>query len=123
MSEYEKLSQEFARHGIDVTKPGFYDDPQFLEQEKSNPDFLDNYASFVRNRPYDGAYLVKARAEIPVIAEAVHAELVTDGRLGACVDVGMMLSRILEQEGYWNYQVKGSLTIEFPPKHVIKPKY
>lgn len=123
MGEYENLRREFERHVINVANPGFYDDPNFVAEEKKDVDYLNNYASFVRNRPYELPYLSKARAEIPVIAEVVHGELVADGRLGACIDVGMMLSRILEQEQYWNYQVKGSLTIDFPAKYRIRPKY
>ena len=46
-----------------------------------------------------------------------------DGRLGACIDVGMMLSRILEQEGFWNYIVKGSLTITFPRGRKLPRQY
>ena len=37
-----------------------------------------------------------------------------EGRLGACIDLSMVLSRILDAEGIWNYVVKGSLTLTFP---------
>jgi hypothetical protein len=106
-----------------MTHPGFYDDPNFLRAEAADPSFLENYATFVRTHPLDDDYRARARREIPFIAEVVHNELVADGRLGACIDIGMMLSRILEQEGYWNYQVKGSLTIQFPPESCIPKKY
>jgi hypothetical protein len=113
----------FRQRGINITHPGFYDEPGFREAELADPTFLNHYATFVRTIFLDDAYRARARREIPFIADVVRHELVADGRLGACVDIGMMLSRILEQEGYWNYQVKGSLTIRFPPESGIPPKY
>ena len=40
------------------------------------------------------------QGRIPVIAKLVWEELVKDGRLGARIDIGMILSRILEEEGF-----------------------
>ena len=108
---------------IDITTPGFYDDPHFLAQERKDPDFILEYARFVATKPFERRYSKIAVREISLIAEIINSELVTDGRLGACVDIGMIFSRILEEEGYWNYQVKGSLTIDFPPGSGVESKY
>lgn len=119
----EDLTRELVDRGIDLSRPGFYDDPRFREAEKGDPTFLEKYAAFVGARDYDAQYEEAARRDIQVVAGILHDELATDGRLGACVDIGMMLSRILEQEGYWNYLVKGSLTVSFPPPSGIKRKF
>jgi hypothetical protein len=107
------LEQEFKKNSIDFSSVGFYDNPSFLKIERTQPDFLANYANYVNKRAYSAEYIQKAQKEILFIAEILHGELVTDGRMGACVDVSIALSRILEKEGFWNYIVKGSLTIEF----------
>jgi hypothetical protein len=97
--------------------------PNFLKKERVQADFLENYAAFVQLQPYTEDYLAKAAIEIPVICELLHQELVKDGRLGACVDMSIGLSRILEVEGYWNYIVKGSLTIQFPLEAKLPDRY
>nr|WP_281719610.1 hypothetical protein [Nitrosomonas nitrosa] len=117
------LEREFVKRGIDFASIGFYDNPTFLKIERAQPDFLANYANYVNKRAYSPEYLQRAQKEIPFIAEILHSELVTDGRLGACVDASIGLSRILEKEGFWNYIVKGSLTIEFPTKLGIANKH
>jgi hypothetical protein len=65
----------------------------------------------------------------------VWEELVKDGRLGACIDIGMILSRILEEEGFWElavsapdnpfpkmdgWPVNGRIGMEFY-KDIVKP--
>jgi hypothetical protein len=117
------LDKLFEKHGIDFSKPGFYDDPQFIEAESRDGSFLETYGKAVARRTYSEAYLARARREIPAIARLVWEELIKDGRLGACVDVSMILSRVLEQEGFWNYLVKGSLTINFAASHGLTPRF
>jgi hypothetical protein len=109
----EDLEETFNELDIDSSRPGFYDDPNFLRAEQHDNRFLEKYAEYVRVRNYDSSYQARARAEIPVIVSILFQELMKDGRLGACVDIGMMLSRVLEREGFWNYIVKGSLTLSF----------
>lgn len=94
-----------------------------LRIERINPNYLETYAKYVVSKDYTPEYLDKARKEIPKICEILFKELYTDGRLGACIDASMVLSRILEKEGYWNYIVKGSLAIDFPPELNIETKY
>jgi hypothetical protein len=37
--------------------------------------------------------------------------------------MSIALSKIIEAEGYWNYIVKGSLSIDFPPEAKLKDRY
>lgn len=113
-SSMEQIISDFKRNKIDISKPGFYDEPNFLKVEQRNPEYLNNYARFVQEKTYSYEYLDKARKVIPLIAKELHKELLKNGRKGACINLSMVLSRILEREGFWNYIVKGSLTISFP---------
>jgi hypothetical protein len=121
--DFRTLESDFHRRGIDTIAPGFYDHPAFLAAEREDNAFLNRYARFVDVRPYEADYLRRASAEIPVLAETLHHILVQDGRKGACVDMSGAISRILDREGFWNYSVKGSLTITFPPGSSIEPRY
>lgn len=120
---FNEVESDFIRRGIDVTTPGFYDDPNFMDFEKIYPEYLNNYARFVQTREYTTEYLSKAEKEIPFISKLLSNELIKDGRLGACIDTSMVLSRILEIEGYWNYLVKGALTLNFSPDLGISDKH
>jgi hypothetical protein len=111
---FEAVSRDFTARGIRTVEPGFYDDPNFVAAEKSNPAYLFNYARFVYCQGYTADYLACVRREVPVIANAFVLEVQRAGRLGACVDASMILSRMLEREGIWNYCVKGSL-------HIVPP--
>lgn len=122
-STLPELENLFSLFNIDIKTIGFYDDPNFLRVENSSPSFLENYAAFVQSRIYSEAYIKKAALEIPFIVKILHDELVKDGRLGACVDASIVISRILEREGFWNYIVKGSLTIKFPPEAKLENRY
>lgn len=118
-----EIERDFTSYGIPIDSPGFYDHEAFLEIETANPDYLSNYARLVSQRNYDTEYLRRARTEIPAIASALHGELLRDGRQGACVDTSGVLSKVLEQEGYWNYVVKGSLTMDFPASSGIGRRF
>lgn len=113
----------FKRFNIDFKNPGFYDSQEFLFQEQKDHSFLEKYAEYVNVKEYSSTYLERANREILFIAQKLHQELVKDGRLGACVDLSMVLSRILEREGFWNYTTKGSLTIKFPKVSGLENKY
>lgn len=108
---FEVISADFDARGVPTGRPGFYDDPTFIAAEKSNPALLFNYAGFVAGRPYSAEYLRRARREVPFIAELFFHEVKRMGRVGACVDASMILSRIMEREGIWNVCVKGALHI------------
>lgn len=119
----EDLSRLFASHHIPTDQPAFYDHPNFIAIEQTDPQFLNCYASFVRQRPRTAEYDNKVKEVVPRIAAILHRELVAEGRLGACMDMSAMLSRILEKEGIWNYIVKGALTLRFPDNPTMEPQY
>lgn len=120
---YEELTGLFHRIGVPTDQPGFCDHANFMKVEREHPELLNLYATYVAKRPYDSDYLVKARSLIQRAAELLHEALVNHGRLGACVDITGVLSRILDREGIWNCSVKGSLTINFPSSSSIGPRY
>ncbi len=111
---FAAVAQDFESRCIPIDRPGFYDHPAFTAMEGQDPRYLNNYARFVQRKVYDKAYLSRVRSEVPFIAELFRTELVKNGRLGACVDASMALSRILDSEGFWNYCVKGALTVTYP---------
>ncbi|EHQ26428.1 hypothetical protein [Mucilaginibacter paludis] len=118
-----ELEELFRRLQIDTSILGFYDDPGFLWEESATPDFLENYAAFVQLKKYDESYLRRATVEIPFICNLLYNELVNHGQFGASIDISFALVRILEAEGFWNYIVNGSSTIEFQSKLKLKPRY
>lgn len=120
---YEALREDFERRGIPMDYPGFCDHPKFLEVERGDPNYLNNYAAFVATQPYSASYLEVARRKIETACEILIEELVASQRLGACVDISGILSRILDREGVWNCGIKGSLTIEFPPESEEEKTY
>ena len=110
----DDISKDFINRGISIEHPGFYDDPLFLKVEREHSAYLNNYARYVQLKEYDDEYLISCEAKINLISRILQNELVKDGRLGACVDLSLVLGRILERVGIWNYVVKGALTIRFP---------
>jgi hypothetical protein len=121
--DIDALTQEFSKLEVPIGSPGFYDHPNFLEQEKRQSDFLELYASYVQKRYYEPDYLEYSKGVITKSAQILHQELVRDGRLGACIDASMVLSRILERKDVWNYLAKGALTMEFPPRSGIPKQF
>ena len=120
---FKKIREDFLQRNIPIERPGFYDHPKFMAVEKIYPEYLNNYARFVhyRQRSKDYDQLVKKKALI--IAKIFHEKLKLNGRLGACIDISGLISRALEEEGIFNFVVKGSLTIDFPKKSKITRKY
>lgn len=108
-----KIEETFRRLGVPLDEPGFYDHPAFVEEEKRNKHILSAYAAYVRQRPYTTEYLHHAEATIRRATELLHDELVRDGRLGACIDASMSLSRMLEREGIWSICIQGAFTLTF----------
>lgn len=120
---FENQQAFFRKHLINTNNPGFYDDSNFLKLEQLNPAILNNYASFVKQRKYDENYVKMVEEKLPIICNILHEELLKEKRQGACIDMSMALSRILESEKIWNYAVKGSLTITFSKGSFIGTKY
>jgi hypothetical protein len=122
-STYKDLAVDFDARGIPYDSPGFCDHPSFLAVERGNPDYLNHYAAFVVKRNYDPDYLARAKVVIEEAAAFLGGELVKHGRLGACVDMAGIFSRILEEERIWSCCVTGSLTIAFPHGSGIATRY
>lgn len=119
----EILKQDFKVNSIDFSYPDFYDQPNFTIVENTNTEYLVNYASFIEKSHCDSNYLHTTRKKIEVISKILFNELKIDGRKGACIDLSMVLSRILEKEAIWNYMVCGTLTIIYPKNSGIKNTY
>ena len=68
----KQLVAQFESLGIDYSNPGFYDDPNFLRQEKKDPRFLEKYALYVESKHYEDEYLERAKKSIIICAESLH---------------------------------------------------
>jgi hypothetical protein len=110
------MVSKLASLDFDKSKPGFYDDPVFMAAEAKDPTLLDAYADHVDALTHDETYLQHARDRISRSVRFLHGRLLADGRKGACVDMSQMLSRFLEQQGVWNYIVKGGTAV-YPAAH------
>jgi hypothetical protein len=119
----QQLEKLFQKDGIDIGKPGFYDEPNFLKKEQRDPRYLENYARYVEARSYDADYLTVAKRKIDLAVQVLFAAVKKDGRLGACVDVSGMLGRMLDRLGIWNYVATTSLTIDFPASARRSPQH
>jgi hypothetical protein len=117
----EQVEQEFAAARINTDEPGFYEDRAFIRRESQVPHYLDNYARFVQWRHYDMGYVEKVEPVIHVVAEEVQMALKADGSEQAHAEAPLVMSRILEREGIWNYVACGALTINFPPSAGFDP--
>jgi hypothetical protein len=109
----DELQSSFSQLGIDYGRIAFYEQAAFQAAERDHPTLFQRYAEFVEARRYDAAYLAQVRQVIPEVAAYLRAELAKDGQEGACVDCSLVLSKILEKLGIWNYVAAGSVTVEF----------
>lgn len=120
-TKLQKLINDFKSKKIPTDTPGFFDHPNFLEIERDDPDFLDNYARFVNWQQYDQSYLDRAKRIVEITADCLHDGLIQEGRLGGCIDTSMTMGRVLDLHGVWNYVVRGSLGITFPDDSGYEP--
>ncbi|MGB8783360.1 MAG: hypothetical protein WCD02_09580 [Terriglobales bacterium] len=123
MPSRAELENLFRRRGIDFSHPGFCDTPEFQAVERDDPTFLNSYAMYVRRLEFSAEYMDRARAVIQATADFLYAELVADGRRGACVDISGLILRFLEHQGIWCHVTCGALKIEFPQESGIRPKW
>jgi hypothetical protein len=123
MADLADLQRLFDGRHIDYSRPGFYDDVNFAAAERQNPKFLEKYAEFIEAQNFSADYLQRARTTTLQAVEYLYAELRKDGRLGACIDLSLTLSRFLEREEIWNYFVAGALGVYFPEQSRLRPKY
>jgi hypothetical protein len=114
MKTYKEITEDFALRGILTDTPNFYDHPNFIAAERTDPTYLNNSAFYVASRPYSEEYLKQAEAIITKASKLLYEHLKKNGRQGACIDITGILARILEKHGVWCASIKGSCTIEFP---------
>lgn len=122
-SSHEEINKDFIQKGINTSKQGFHYSKEFMDAEKLDGDILKNYARFVDTMQHQDEYIKKAEKEIQFISEVILKEYSKKARHGACIDLSLFLSRVLELEGYWNYIVKGALKIQFERTLNIPDKY
>lgn len=119
ISTFRELERELAEAGIPTDRVGFYDHPSFVERERVNPRYLEKYAEYVRGKDYTVDYLDRSRAMIKELASYLCCKLATDGRMGACADLSLSASRMLDELGIWNYMIKGALTIKYDAAYCL----
>ncbi|QGY40232.1 hypothetical protein GM415_08865 [Pseudodesulfovibrio cashew] len=119
----KKLKKLFEDTGVDTSTPGFYNDKNFIAQEKNDPSFLQAYGFWVYYKNYSEKYLKKVRSIVPIVLSVVQQELEGDGRTGACVDVSQVLSKIFERHGIWCVMVEGAFNADYPDDANISEKY
>jgi hypothetical protein len=117
----QQLQAEFAAAGINTDKPGFYEDFQFIRQERKDPTYLDHYARFVNLREYRRGYLEHVDQVVHIVAAELQLALQEDANADSYAEVPRVLSRILEREGIWNYIVRGALNVAFPTEAGFEP--
>ena len=122
MPTRKELENKFRGLGIDFTKPGFCDSPEFQAVERNNPVFLKSYAEYVQTLGPSAEYLDHARIVVRDTAEFLYNELVADGRKGACVDISGVVLRFLERQGIWCHVVCGGVRVEFPAESGIRTR-
>lgn len=118
-----ELEVWFSRNGIDATRPGIHDTPEFLHAEARYPDALNKVARLVEARMYTEEELARAERMILVASEAVSKRVAQDGRPGLCVVASGVLSRMLDELQVWNYTAKSNLTVTFPSAISRSPRY
>ncbi len=114
MATREELEARFTSLGINYRSPGFYDDENFLAEERRDNKFLATYASYVEVRSYTAEYLQHVREVVLRLSTFLFNELQRDERLGACVDISGAFARMLDEEGIWAYPVAGGVSVGFP---------
>jgi hypothetical protein len=117
----QRLQTELSDAGIPVDEPGFYESFAFVRRESKDPTYLDNYARFVQWRDYSSAYLERAEQAIHVVVAEMQLALQLDASQDAYVETPLVMSRILEREGIWNYVVRGALNVAFPAGSGFEP--
>jgi len=98
-----ELEAEFGRLRIDFGNPAFCETPGFLDAEQLDPGLLIKYAQYINTLTFTPEYMERARTVVRETAEFLYAELVADGRRGACIDISQTLQRFLERQGIWVY--------------------
>lgn len=106
-----ELQNLFGRLNINYSSPGFYDDPNFVKEEKNNPRMLESYGEWVLHRERTPEYDTHVRTTLAKLAPIISARLDRHQWFGGCIAVSATLTRILERLGVWNIVMKGSASI------------
>jgi hypothetical protein len=118
-----ELEAGFEELGIDYSHPGFYDTTAFKAVEKKAPAFIHAYGEYVDSLEFNDEYKQRAQKLAMEAARFLFAELVKDGRKGACIDASGVLQRILDRDEVWSYLVGGGVRISFPSSSAIRDSY
>ena len=116
-ADFVQLTAMFQSHGVNTTEFSFYDQPSFLEQEKTQPEYLEHYARWVMLRPVNHCYRSHVRSIVPRLAELISTSLIEDQWEGSCVAASGLISRMLDRLSVWSFGLVGSATfsIQKPP--------
>lgn len=106
-----EVADLFQEMDIDISRPGFYDDPGFLAREEQNSRFAENYAEWVLLRDRTQDYDARVRDVVPQVAEILQRRIVQHNWHGACIALTAILTRILDRLGIWNIPVRGSASV------------
>lgn len=109
-----ELLRRFEQLGIDTSQPGFYDEPEFMAEERRDRRFLESYAEWVVHRDRSDEYDAHVRNVLAKLAPIVSARLDRHQWFGSCIAVTGMLTRMLDRLGVWNAVVRGSVAIQAP---------
>lgn len=108
----EILRAKFDGLSIDYSKPGFYDDPNFIAHERgSDRLFVESYAQWVITRERTPEYDSRVRDVLPKLANIIKARIVRHNWNGGCIAICQMLTRMLDKLGIWNVPFSGSASI------------
>lgn len=103
-----ELQAIFDRLGIDYSKPGFYDDPAYIQHERTDPLFTETYAEWVLLRERTPKYDDMVRDVVPRLAAIINARLIWHNWNGGCIAITGILTRTLDRLGIWNIPMSGS---------------
>ncbi|MCT7663540.1 hypothetical protein [Shinella kummerowiae] len=110
-ARYNELRQIFDRLGVDCSRPGFYDDPRFLDEERRNPLFIETYAEWVLSRERTAEYDAMVRDVVPRLAALIEARVIRHNWNGACIAISGIVTKTLDRLGIWNIPMAGSASI------------
>lgn len=116
----KKIQEIFTSKNINFSKPGFYNEPNFINEERKNSSFLQQYGLYIQYQQFDKKYLEHVEEVLPRVAQALVLELKEDGRLGACVDMSTSLMKVLELHDIWSVLVVGAFNANYPDPQITE---
>lgn len=101
-----QLLRRFESVGIDTSAPGFFDDPQFVAEERRDRRFLELYSEWVVHRERTADYDAHVREVLAKLAPIISARLDRYQWFGSCIAIMGILTRMLDRLGVWNTVMK-----------------